>query len=500
MAVQSYTHPSPTGGLDLVSPIDNMEPSRALELVNVVPGSSAPKTRKGYDLFTTPQSGAQIGTLASLPLTDGTYKVVATTSNKFWDVTTGTSAEITGATVPTSREWNSAVFANRLFFCNGVDTVQVYTGTGNAADSTFSGVTLGNLINVSSYKERLYFVEKNTLKFWYGNTQAVGASALTSYDLQYTFRRGGRLLFAGSWTNQLASTSADLFFACSSEGELLFYSGSYPGDANWSLVARFVIGKPLSYRSFLRVDNDVWIVTSQGIVPISQLFSVGAEAAVDTVSLPVNPVIAQYAESIGFSHLWHGIHAPRERKVFIVIPISGSEIIYLVYCTETKAWCRYELQNSKDGCAITVSSDVPFWASSDGKVFKGEYLYSDDGSTIPWSLRSAFSFYGSRGNYKAFKDLRPLLKGPGSLQVEIGIDTDFKREATLSPVTYSQGTFTPYGSPYGSLYSSDAEYLFTRFPVKGQGHSGAIRMAGTVLDSQIEFYGFELRFDVGGQV
>lgn len=500
MALQAFTLPAPYSGLDLVSPIDNMEPSRALELVNVVPTSSSPKTRKGYALFTTPQSGAQIGNLSSLPLTDGTYKVVATTSNKFWDVTTGTSAEITGTTTPTSREWQSAVFANRLFFCNGVDTAQVYTGSGNVADSTFSGVTLANLINVSSYKERLYFVEKNTLKFWYGNTQAVGGSALTAYDLQYTFRRGGRLLFAGSWTNQLASTSADLFFACSSEGELLFYSGSYPGDASWSLVARFVIGKPLSYRSFLRVDNDVWIITSRGIVPITQLFAVGAEEAAESISASVNPLIAQYAESVGFSHLWHGIHAPRERKVYIVIPISSTQTIYLVYCTDTKAWCRYELQNSIDGCAITVSSDVPFWASSDGKVFKGEYLYSDNGDAISWSIRSAFSFNGSRGNYKAYKDLRPLIKGPGNLSVEIGIDTDFKRESTLYPVTYSQGTYTPYGSLYGSLYSSDAEYLYQRFPVKGQGHSAAIRMAGTLEDSQIEFYGFELRADVGGQV
>lgn len=477
-----------------------MEPSKALELVNVVPTSSAPKTRKGYTLFTTPQSGAQIGNLASLPLTDGTYKVLATTSNKFWDVTTSTSSDVTGSTTPSSREWQSTVFANRLFFCNGVDTVQVYTGSGNVADSTFSGVTLANLINVSSYKERLYFVEKNTLKFWYGNTQAVGGSALTAYDLQYTFRRGGRLLFAGSWTNQLASTSADLFFACSSEGEILFYSGSYPGDANWSLVARFTDVRPLSYRSFLRVNNDVWIITSQGIVPISQLFAVGAEEAANTVSSSVNPLIAQYAENTGFSHLWHGIHAPRERKVYIVLPISGYQSLFLVYCTETKAWCRYELLNPIDGCAITVSSDIPYWGSSDGKVYKGEYLYSDNGSGIAWSYRSAFSFHGSRGSFKAYKDLRPLIKGPGNLQIEIGIDTDFKRENTLSPVSYTQGTFTPYGSLYGSLYSSDAEYLYQRFPVKGQGHSGAIRMAGTVEDTQIEFYGFELRGDVGAQV
>lgn len=500
MPVLGWTQPASSNGVNLVDSIDQMDPSYALELINIIPGAQTPKLRKGYISNCSTGASNQIGTLTGLPLTDGTSKLTATDASKIWEVSTTSASNITGVTVPTSANWNTTNFANRTYFCNGADTVQVYTGTGSCADSNFSGVTLANLINVSSYKERLYFVEKNTLKFWYGNTQAVGGSALTAYDLQYTFKRGGRLLFAGSWTNQLATTSADLFFACSSQGEILFYSGSYPGDAAWTLVARFVIGKPMSYRSFVRVDNDVWIITEQGVVPISALFQVGASHALDTVGDKINPLLSYYASNIGFSHLWHGIHNPIDALVYIVIPMGGSSSIFAVYSTDKNSWTNYEFNQTGDGLALAMLNSSPYWGSSNGTIFKGEYGYNDNGAAISYSGRTAFTFGGQRNQYKTFKDIRPLLKAPPSIEMQIGLDTDFRRQAELDTITLPSGTFTPYGSLYGSLYSSDAEYVYQRYSTRGQGHSFAIRYSGTVLDSSLEIYGFEVRYDGGGQV
>jgi hypothetical protein len=51
MAFQGFTMSPPYAGLDLVSPIDNMEPQYALELVNVFPGAGAPTVRLGYEQF-----------------------------------------------------------------------------------------------------------------------------------------------------------------------------------------------------------------------------------------------------------------------------------------------------------------------------------------------------------------------------------------------------------------------------------------------------------------
>lgn len=501
MALQGYTLPAPSGGLNLVDPIDQMEPQYALELVNIFPGAQAPSLRNGYDELCDTGTTSQLDTLATLPLADGTYKLVATNSTTIYEVSSGTASDITGTTVPTDGKWNTDTFAHRLYMCNGVDNAQVYNGT-TVTDITFTGPTLSSLINVSSYKERLYFVEKNSFKFHYGNTQAVGGSALTQYDIQYFMKEGGFLLFAGSWTNQLASTSTDLFFACSSEGEILFYNGSSPADVTtpWGIVSKFKIGKPLGYRAFVRVDNDVWILTEQGIVPISALFTLDPGRALETVGRQINPLIQSYSKIVGFSHMWQGKQWAQGDRVFIVIPTGGSSSILGVYATETGAWTTYQFNDPGACISLAIMDGSPYYASSTGKVFEGETGFNDDGEAITFSGRLAFSFFGSRGNYKAFKDIRPLMRTLRGLRLSLGLDTNFQKITSLDTITTSSGTYTAWGSPWGSPWSSGPTYLYDRYATRGQGHCAAIRFSGSIKDAPLELYGFEIRFDLGGQV
>jgi hypothetical protein len=119
---------------------------------------------------------------------------------------------------------------------------------------------------------------------------------------------------------------------------------------------------------------------------------------------------------------------------------------------------------------------------------------------MTFNSRSAFSFFEQRGSFKAFKDIRPILKSKRGLTLNLGLDTDFKRQATVTTATTGAGTFTAWGSPWGSLWSSDVEYIFDRFAVKGQGHSAAIRFGGSIKGSPCDILSFEIRFDLGGQV
>lgn len=508
MPHEGFTIPPPSKGLDLVSPIDAMDPATALELTNVFPGATAPITRLGYtELVDLSASNTGVKTLTAYNKTDGTSEIIAVAdggTKKIFKVVAGVGTDITGTTAITEPNMQTEQFGSRLYFCNGTQAVQVYDGS-TVADSTFtfpggSGVTLANLINVSSYKERLYFVQQNSLKFWYGNTQAVGASQLTAFDLQYVMKRGGRLLFAGSYTNATSNTSTDLFWAISSEGEIVFYAGSSPSDTNWALVARFIIGKPLGYRAFVRVNQDVWILTQQGIVPLSALFQADPEKAVTLISGPVNPYISTYSSVIDFSARWHGMFWPQGRRVFINIPKSESQSTMLVFSIDTNGWCVYELFDQEDSNTISVVDGVPYYGSNHGFIYTAEDGYTDKGNAISFSARTAFSFYGSRGNFKAFKDIRPLLLTKKGLTLSLGIDTDFQRKLTVDTVSTGVAVSTLWGSPWGSPWASPTEYLFNRYAVRGQGHSAAVRFGGSVNSAQCQIFGFEIRFDLGGQV
>jgi hypothetical protein len=161
--------------------------------------------------------------------------------------------------------------------------------------------------------------------------------------------------------------------------------------------------------------------------------------------------------------------------------------------------------SDEDCLAATVFNKRPFYGSSTGIVWEGESGQADAVTTtasqpIRFSGRTAFSFYGSRGNYKAFKDIRPILKTKRGVTLNLGLDVDFKRAPTVTTVTTPSGVFTPWGSPWFSPWSADIEYIFDRYAVKGQGHCAAVRFGGSVKNTTMQILGFEVRFDLGGQV
>lgn len=510
MAFQGFTMSPPYGGLDLVSPIDNMEPAFALDLVNVFPGAGAPTVRLGYSQFANIGSTTLVKFCGSLVKADATELLIAGTDTKLYSVTTsGTVTDRTG-TAPTSGEWQSVTYNNRIYLCNGVDTPQVWDGTAATfSNITFTGPTISNLINVTAHKERLYFVEKNTAKVWYGGLQVTGTGgtpALTAFDFSYVFTRGGFLVGIGSFSNTTSTTSQDYFWACSSEGEIVFYNGTYAGDpTSWGIVHRCVIGRPLGYRAFVRVNNEVWVITEQGIVPLSSVFQSDPEQALNVVSYRVNPLISDAAGQFGFDHQWHGFFWPQGRRVYISIPTTGAGCYFLVYSIDTKGWTKFVQYADEHSLSSCLFNRMPFYGSSTGIIWQAETGQADAATTttsqpILFSGRTAFSFYGSRSNYKVFRDIRPLLKTKRGVTLQLGIDTDFKQGTATTSVTSPAGTFTPWGSPWGSPWSGGIEYTFDRFATKGQGHSAAIRFGGSLKNATMQILGFEVRYDMGGQV
>lgn len=510
MAFQGFTMPPPSGGLDLVSPVDNMEPNFALELVNVFPGANAPTVRLGYEQFSDLTANPSVNTITPLNHKDGSIHLVATTNDNIYSIDIdGNATSIKGAVTITNGEFQTVTYANNLYLCNGVDDALVYTGTGNADTIKCSGVAKSSLINVTAHKERLYFVEKNSAAVWYGSLQGTGTAGtltLTSFDFQYVFTKGGYLVGIGSFSTNTSMTSQDYFWACSSEGEVVFYTGTNPGDANtWGLVARYYIGKPLGYRAFVRINNDVWAITEQGIVPFSGLFMSDPEAAVQIVSYKVNPLISQYAATNSFDHKWSGFFWPQGRRVYISIPVTGDSCRFLVYSIDSKGWTQFQLHSDKHAFNSCLFNQKPYYASYAGIVWKGETGQADaitatTSESIQYSGRTAFSFYGSRSNYKAFKDIRPILRTKRGVTLNLGLDTDFKRAVAVSSVQTPSGTFTAWGSPWGSPWSADVEFIFDRFAAKGQGHCAAVRFGGSLKNSTMQILGFEIRYDMGGQV
>lgn len=498
----STTLPVPRAGLNFIDGPDAPE-SRPLEaarvMKNLYPKGATVDVRGGLERFVTIAGGDPTRSLFTLPLKSGDRRLVAATDNKLWRIDTGTPSNITGSTTPTSDDWNGTVFSHRLFLCNGVNTPQVYNGS-TVSDLTFTGPTLTTLINVSSFNERLFFVQKDSSSFWFGNVQAVGSSALSEYPLDYFLRLGGTLLFTGSYTNNSGQSSQNLCVCVSSEGEVLCFAGSSPASATtWQLVSRYYVGRPLGYGAFVDVENDTWIITESGIVPMSLLFNGGSSVALNSVGRSINPIIQSYAKTTGFSHLWRGLYWPAGKRVYIQVPRGGNATMLLVCNVETGAWTMYEY-STQNALSMAILGAKPYFGGTGGAVFLAEQNFADEDLPISFECELPFTFFGSRGQFKKFVDVRPLVKTASGVTLGMGIDTDFRRNATISTITTKVGTFTPWGAPWGSPWSSESEFLYDRYGLSGQGHSGALRIKGSTKNVPVEFSAFEIRMEVGGQV
>ena len=126
MSYQGYTMPPPSGGLDLVTPIDNMEPQTALELTNIFPGAGAPTVRLGYTSFRT--GGATIPStpirfMHEYPLKDGTAQLIAGTDTSLYSTSSlGVITDITRAAGAYSAgSWNKELFAGNIYLWAGGD-------------------------------------------------------------------------------------------------------------------------------------------------------------------------------------------------------------------------------------------------------------------------------------------------------------------------------------------------------------------------------------------
>jgi len=526
MPLQGITMPPPSGGLNLVAPLDQMEPQDALELVNVFPGAGSPTLRNGYQKVSTTGAsiGAAIRTTSELVLADASRQLIVATGTQLYSMSTaGVVTDISKSGNYTNGEWQHVVFNNRIYLCNGVDNAQVYSGVPAtpAADLTFTGVALSDLIAVTAYRGRLYFAQKNTAKVWYADFQQTGTAgspSLVSTDFSFVFRQGGFLVAIGTYSSTISSNTQEFFWAMSSQGEIVFYTGTFPGDSSWQIVKSAFVGKPLGRRAFIQVNNDVWIITAQGIVPISAMFSTDATTAVNLISNKINPLISQYASANPFSSMWDGFFYPEGRAVYITVPYNTAEAFFLVYSIDNQAWTTYQLYSPAHAISSVIFNNKPFFGAADGNLWQGDTGYRDavDGASsqsIPFTIKTAFNFYGSRGNFKTWKDIRPIIKAIPGVVLRFAFHTDFKDFGTVSPITITQasGQFTPWsvpgGSPgsvgftaWGSPWSSPVEHIYNRFAASGQGHCAAIKLTGSADNTTVNFIAFEVRYEIGGQV
>ena len=534
--------PAPIGGWDASSPLAAMPIQNAQILDNWIPRAGYVELRRGF----VPQQtgfGSPIETL--MPYRGGPSGdlLFAASGGKIYDVTTQNAPP--GAPAYSgagSNRWNSTSFANAagawIIACNGHDAPIGYNGGSWAALPTLSGtsgpITLApaTLFNAFAHKGRLYYLEQGSLRVWNPAAGAVGG-ACTLLDLSPVFSKGGRLVCGANWSSQLGLTADDFAVFMTDQGQLAVYQGIDPTSApDFSLIGVYDLGPPLGPRAMVKFGGDLAIVTSDGVIPLSQALKLDRSQQNEVaLTAKILNAFGVAVKAYGANYGWQGLLYPGTSPSDDAEAAGGSLAIFNIPLTTlgasmqfvqnvlTGAWCRF------------LNLDAFCWELANGRVYfggaAGGYQWdaggSGNGVPIVGDIKSAFTDFGDRGRQKRFTMIRPLLNTTPLVQPALEIDVDYQEsEPTAVPTVVGQGDTAAqirydWTSASGIGYVGAARLQVnlvgdTSTPTLGVGdmppHDLGIDGSGDVLlvrsdlpfDVPCQLLGFDIVYEPGGQL
>lgn len=255
-----------------------------------------------------------------------------------------------------------------------------YAPSGQSNEEAIEGVHSSKLSMVWNFKERLYFVEKGTFKVWYLGSKAFRGTA-TALDLGALFELGGALLFGATFSSDAGDDVTDRCVFVTTEGEVAIFSGLYPGDSNWSLDGRYVIGPPLGRNAFFRAGGDLGILTGDGIVSLSNVVKLD-RSAVSARSLSRGIQSSWRDAAASGDHPWSATMWRNRGTLLISASPKDTDPQCFVMNTETGAWCRYTGWDVR--CAVVFQHGL-YFGREDGLIVEAENGGNDldpDGNPI----------------------------------------------------------------------------------------------------------------------
>lgn len=459
--------PAPIGGWNARDSVANMDPRDAITLTNWFPTTSDVMVRRGFFKFATGLPG-QVNTIMAYNPASGTQKIFAAAGTGIYDISGGGAVGAPVVTGLTSTQWISTNFATAAgpFLCavNGQDGYYVYDGTtwqsvtSSSSPISITGVDPKALAHICPFVERLWFIEKGSLRAWYLPVKSMGGAAQV-FDFSAVFTRGGHLVSMDIWTVDGGYGMQDYAVWVTSEGEMAVYGGSDPSQSStFQRVGVYQLGAPLGNRCFMKYGSDLLYIGKDGMAPMSKALSSTRVNTDVNLTAKIQGAIADattlYASNFGWSLLLN----PPANMVLINVPVAQDMQEQYVMNTITGAWCRFT--GWAANCWQLFQDEIYF--GSNGYVGLAWKSFADDGQNIVGVAQQAFNQFGAAQQDKRFTMLRPVLRSNGSPATMAGINTNYDQTIPQTALSFAPVNYGVWdvGQWDVSLWGGDLETVF----------------------------------------
>jgi hypothetical protein len=339
-------------------------------------------------------------------------RVFASDEQAIYNVTAPASPVLQPAPDVTSQSsgfYSSSMFANSagdfLVAVNGSNNRLLYDGSSWSTTPAITGVSSAALSYVWVFKNRQFFVEKDTMNAWCLAVDAIGGAAI-QISLSGLFKKGGSLLFGETWSVDAGDGLDDVCVFISTTGEVAAFSGSDPADPNdWSAIGRYDIGRPLGQNAHFRAGGDLIIATTDGLVPLSAAMDKDPAAlTLAAITRSIEEEWRRQAVARETSKYWSCVKWVARNMAIIGVPTVGaSEIYCYVVNLLTGAWAKY---TGWDVSALAEMGSIVFFASPSGGIFIAEAGGTDDGHAYASTFVGLYDHLGMPSAAKAVKMAR----------------------------------------------------------------------------------------------
>lgn len=382
-----------------------------------------------------------------------------------------------------------------------VQTIGGWSTTTISGTNTLTGGALNpnNLITVTIFKQRTWYIENNTMNVWYGGVTAY-QGALTILPLGAIFKMGGSLTQMATWTIDNVSGINDYAAFITSEGEVAVYQGYDPSAvATWSLVGVFLMGRPIGRRCIVKYGSDVLVIGADGLTPLSKaLLTDRSQPDVmltNKIMNAINADVQSYAANFG----WQCIEHPIGNKLILNVPeiTDGAAHQWVMNtATASNAWTQFNNWNAQ---CWEVQQDNLFYGTN-GTVYLADVGYSDSGAAITVDVQPAFSYLDVQSE-KRFLMVRPIFRTSAPLNPTITLNIDFDNQQNPAPL-FTGGATAPWNTspwnttPWGGVYP-----LFLKrdwIGVSGVGYVASPRISFQTTNINYQWQSIDIMYEAGG--
>lgn len=366
----------------------------------------------------------------------------------------------------TGGNWISVQFATAggtyLRLVNGEDSPLVYDGI-DFVDTPLLVFTdapqptdPANLSYVWAYKQRLFFIMKDTLDAYYLPVDTIGGD-LTRLPLGGVFQRGGSLLFGASWSldaGHQGGLSEQCIFV-TTEGEVAVFQGANPSSASdWQKVGVYQIGRPRGNKAWVRDGGDIIVATSIGYVRLSEAIRRELAALGPTaVSYPIETAWNNAVETR--SDPWAcEIWASKQMAIVAIPTPTGAVPEWFIANVRTGAWAR---RLNWDALCVLVFRERLFYGTPQGTVVEANITGLDQGAAYTGTCVPLFHDLGTPASFKITELVRAVGITPVPAGVNVSMQVDYVVDLPPAPAALPVPTGAQWGNAtWGAFNWGDA--------------------------------------------